>query len=71
MNGGGRECRDCRAGRVHCHGTLIRHHAGRPQCTEPGCEHAELFLHVLTIDCDAIGCDCSDADLSRSHREAI
>lgn len=56
-------CRECLAGRPHCHGTLIRH--GGPaarctetECTEPDCFHPEVLLHSLTIDCEAVGCDC-------------
>jgi hypothetical protein len=59
MNEGmGNDCRECLAGRPHCHGTLI-HHWGQPvQCTEPGCDHPEVLLHALRIDCEAVGCDC-------------
>lgn len=64
-------CRDCATGRAHCHGTLIRHPAGQCQCTEPGCEHAELFLHSLTIDCDALGCCCGDEYPAHQRREAV
>lgn len=60
IEGMGNECRECLAGRPHCHGTLI-HHAGQsPQCTEPGCSHPEILLHSLTVDCEAIGCECGE-----------
>lgn len=61
------ECRECRAGRPHCHGTLIRHH-GRStgvDCTEPGCDHPEVLLHTFTIDCEALGCDCAEPSEQR------
>jgi hypothetical protein len=56
------DCRDCRAGLAHCHGTVIRHSSGRPwgrwECTEPDCACPELIAHAFVIDCDAVGCDC-------------
>lgn len=58
----GDDCRQCRAGRPHCHGTLVRHASQHCQCTDPDCLHPELLLHSLTIDCDAVGCDCGDED---------
>lgn len=54
------ECRECLAGWPHCHGTLI-HQWGQPsQCTDPGCRHPEVLLHSLSIDCEALGCDCAE-----------
>lgn len=53
-------CRECLAGRPHCHGTLIHHGGQSPHCTEPGCGHPEVLLHSLTVDCEAIGCDCGE-----------
>nr|WP_170313135.1 hypothetical protein [Mycolicibacterium anyangense] len=55
----GMNCRDCVAGLAHCHGTLIRHSRHRAECTEDGCESPELILHGLVIDCDSVGCDCT------------
>lgn len=54
----GNECRECLAGRPHCHGTLIHHWGQPPQCTEPDCDHPEVLLHSLSIDCRAVGCPC-------------
>nr|WP_170310440.1 hypothetical protein [Mycolicibacterium sarraceniae] len=54
-----RSCRECTAGLGHCHGTLILHTAHREECTEEGCTAPELILHALVIDCDTVGCDCS------------
>ena len=51
-------CRDCAAGRAHCHGTLICHPGLFRECTEPECGHPEALLHSLTVDCDALGCEC-------------
>jgi hypothetical protein len=53
----GNDCRECLAGRPHCHGTLIRHSTSW-QCTDPDCTHPELLLHSLSIDCAALGCPC-------------
>ncbi|MCB0933575.1 MAG: hypothetical protein KDB71_16975 [Mycobacterium sp.] len=52
-----KECRECLASQPHCHGTLIRHPGHRWQCTEPDCEHPEVLIHRLAVDCDAIGCE--------------
>lgn len=55
-----KECRECVAGRAHCHGTLIHHWGHQPQCTEPDCGRPEVLLHSLIIDCDAVGCRCGE-----------
>jgi hypothetical protein len=58
------DCRDCRAGLDHCHGTIIRHSGGRfwgrSECTEPDCFAPELLPHTFVIDCDSIGCGCAE-----------
>ncbi|OBG76776.1 hypothetical protein A5714_15385 [Mycobacterium sp. E2462] len=58
------DCRDCRAGLDHCHGTIIRHAQGRfwgrAECTEPDCTSPELVAHTFVIDCDAVGCACAE-----------
>lgn len=59
------ECRDCRAGRPHCHGTLIRHSTQHWECTDTDCDHPELFTHSLTIDCEALGCECGEQGRQR------
>lgn len=51
------QCRECRAGLEHCHGTVIHHARYRIECTEDGCETPEV-LHVFSVDCNAIGCLC-------------
>jgi hypothetical protein len=56
----GTECRECLAGRPHCHGTLIRHHGAHRQCTDADCAHPEVLMHALEVDCEAIGCECGD-----------
>ncbi|MEI7913316.1 MAG: hypothetical protein WCH82_01075 [Mycobacteriaceae bacterium] len=58
----GNACRHCAAGLPHCHGTLIHHPTGQRQCTEPDCAHPEVVLHSLTVDCDALGCQCAEGD---------
>ena len=55
-----KQCRECVAGRPHCHGTLIHHYEQKPQCTDPECSHPEVLLHSLVVDCDAIGCQCGE-----------
>ena len=59
------DCRDCRAGLDHCHGTIICHSQGRfwgrTECTEPDCDSPELLPHAFVVDCDAIGCECSES----------
>lgn len=63
----GSDCRQCRSGQPHCHGTLI-HHRGQPaQCTEPECD--EVLLHSLSIDCEAVGCECGERP--ESHRQVV
>jgi hypothetical protein len=54
------ECRDCRAGLEHCHGTIIRHSLRRAECTEADCVTPELLAHAFVIDCDAVGCTCTE-----------
>jgi hypothetical protein len=60
------ECRDCRAGVEHCHGTVIHHASLFVECTEPDCRTPEV-VHSFVIDCDAIGCTCGVAAGS-AHR---
>ncbi|AKN15753.1 hypothetical protein [Mycobacterium haemophilum] len=58
------DCRDCRAGLGHCHGTIIRHSIGgllgQSECTEAGCVSPELLPHGFVVDCDAVGCGCAE-----------
>jgi hypothetical protein len=54
------DCRDCRAGLEHCHGTIIRHSLRRSECTETDCVSPELLAHAFIIDCDAVGCTCTE-----------
>ncbi|MGA5462679.1 hypothetical protein [Mycobacterium sp. NPDC050041] len=54
------QCRECRAGLEHCHGTVVHHVRFRMECTEDGCETPEV-LHTFKIDCEAIGCECGQA----------
>ncbi len=53
------ECRECGSGAAHCHGTLIQHWSGRPECTEADCSSPELTLHTFVVDCDVVACECS------------
>lgn len=52
------QCRYCRDGWEHCHGTVVIHAQGRAECTEDGCDGPGFIAHVLRIDCDAVGCTC-------------
>jgi hypothetical protein len=52
------QCRECRAGLEHCHGTVIVHVAFGPECTEVDCTEPEL-AHAYRLECDAIGCRCA------------
>lgn len=55
------DCRDCRAGLDHCHGTVIRHPLARPECTEPDCVSPELQPHIFVLDCNAVSCECTES----------
>lgn len=51
------DCRGCRAGLDHCHGTVIHHALQWSECTEDDCVMPEVG-HVFAVDCEAIGCAC-------------
>ena len=55
------QCRYCRDGWEHCHGTVILHEQRRPECMEDDCEDPDFIPHVLRIDCGAVGCPCGHA----------
>ncbi|MGF2950759.1 hypothetical protein ACOJVP_00145 [Mycobacterium sp. THU-M116] len=55
------ECRACRAGLDHCHGTRIRHALHRSECTEADCHDPETVPHTFVVDCDALGCGCAES----------
>ncbi len=55
------QCRYCRDGWEHCHGTVIIHEQRRAECTEDDCDGPELIAHVLRVDCDAVGCTCGQS----------
>jgi hypothetical protein len=52
------QCRYCRDGWEHCHGTVILHVRRRAECSEDGCDGPEIVAHTLRIDCDAVDCAC-------------
>jgi hypothetical protein len=52
------DCRGCRDGLDHCHGTVIHHALARWECTEDDCVTPEV-VHTFVIDCEAIGCGCA------------
>ena len=56
------ECRDCRDGWEHCHGTVIIHLLRRTECTEDGCNGTDHIPHAFRIDCEAVGCRCAEPD---------
>ena len=43
-----------------CHGTLVVHVVGAPECTEPDCVDLEYVRHSLVLECENItgGCVC-------------
>ncbi len=62
-------CRDCDAAIDHCHGTLLIHSAGLPECTESGCVDLEYVRHFLVLECVDItgGCRCvAEIDLMQA-----
>jgi hypothetical protein len=54
------QCRDCRAGWEHCHGTVIHHAQRRSECTEDDCDSPDRVPHTFSIDCEAVGCRCGE-----------
>jgi hypothetical protein len=52
------DCRGCRGGLDHCHGTVIHHMLQCSECTEDGCVMPDV-VHAFVIDCEAIGCSCA------------
>lgn len=52
------DCRECRAGLEHCHGTVIHHMLAWTECTEDDCVTPEV-VHTFVIDCQAVGCTCA------------
>jgi hypothetical protein len=52
------DCRDCRAGLDHCHGTVIVHVRCRAECTENDCDDPGRISHAMRIDCEVVGCTC-------------
>ncbi|KUI35130.1 hypothetical protein AU195_09485 [Mycobacterium sp. IS-1496] len=59
------QCRECRAGLEHCHGTVIHHARYRIECTEDGCTTPEV-VHTFSIDCEAVGCHCGESATARA-----
>jgi hypothetical protein len=51
-------CLECGLDIDHCHGTLIMHSDRMAECTQPGCELADLLRHALIIDCAAVMGGC-------------
>ena len=52
------DCRGCRAGLDHCHGTVIHHALQWSECTEVDCVMPEVG-HAFVVDCEATGCVCA------------
>lgn len=57
-------CTDCLAELDHCHGTLVEHHDGDPECTDSACGDLDRRRHDLISDCEIIlgGCGCSQPE---------
>jgi hypothetical protein len=58
-------CPRCRADVAHCHGTLIEHLLGHPECTDDGCADFAPALHALAVGCDELACRCGAAAAGR------
>ena len=54
------QCRYCRDGLEHCHGTVIIHLLHRTECTQDECDGPELIPHTFRVDCEAVGCRCAE-----------
>ncbi|MCK0176231.1 hypothetical protein [Mycolicibacterium sp. F2034L] len=63
------QCRECRDGLEHCHGTVIHHALLRSECTEDDCTTPEV-LHVFRVDCESVGCACA-VTVTFGARDAI
>ncbi|MDX1882344.1 hypothetical protein [Mycolicibacterium sp. 120270] len=61
------DCRGCRAGLDHCHGTVIHHALQWVECTEDDCVMPEI-AHAFVVDCEAIGCVCAQPRGSAEDR---
>jgi len=59
------DCRACRAGLEHCHGTIIHHPQHRAECTEDDCDLPDGVPHAFDIHCEAVGCPCGLAASAR------
>ncbi|MBV9089006.1 MAG: hypothetical protein JO044_03720 [Mycobacteriaceae bacterium] len=55
------QCRDCRDGWEHCHGTVIQHPQRRSECTQDDCDSPDRIPHTFSIDCAAVGCRCGQS----------
>jgi hypothetical protein len=55
------QCRDCRDGSEHCHGTVIHHAQRRSECTEDDCDSPDRIPHMFSVDCDVAGCSCGQS----------
>ena len=56
------QCRDCRDGWEHCHGTVIIHLLRHTECTEDACGGANHIPHAFRMDCEAVGCPCGQSN---------
>ncbi|HET6500968.1 MAG TPA: hypothetical protein VFG87_09430 [Amycolatopsis sp.] len=54
------DCRSCLSGLDHCHGTLVVHENGDPECTAP-CADIDEARHRLLVTCAELdgGCRCA------------
>lgn len=64
----GTDCRECRTGLAHCHGTIVDHLLGTPECTDAGCTDTHPVLHAYAIGCEAIGCWCGVGETADADR---
>ncbi|MBF6213884.1 hypothetical protein IU433_28825 [Nocardia puris] len=61
-------CTFCESAVDHCHGTLVVHPTGRPECTDDTCPDPDHARHAFVIDCTDIagGCACAAEEARRS-----
>lgn len=62
-------CPDCERWAEHCHGTLVRHVGGPPECTDAACGLPDTDRHDLVVVCaELAGCGCTDVPAGGGRR---
>jgi hypothetical protein len=55
-------CVACARDLDHCHGTLVVHVDGGPDCTEPRCDDPDPVRHAMLVDCVSTALRCCVPD---------